>query len=306
MLRISILTVLTASTLLAADCDRACLESALDAYLDAVVQNDPTTAPLSIGYRETENAMVQRPGSGVWEKAIALGVLQRRYFDPESGQAGFFGTMEEDSGTTIATLRLKVEDSKITEAEWVISREGAPGIGAGAGGQADAAFHDAQYLIDHAPGIPDIPPSGRLSRTELIAVANSYFDGLSARDGSLIIAHPGCVRVENGFATTQTQQPDGTETDCTSEGAMRNIFAVTARRYPLVDVEQQAVLGLVVFQRFPGVAMRRNLLSEWFYIEDGKIQSIYASMYYPDPDAMAPNWPPYLGNWPVLPAPQPE
>jgi hypothetical protein len=25
-------------------------------------------------------------------------------------------------------------------------------------------------------------------------------------------------------------------------------------------------------------------------------------MYYPDPEAMVPNWPPYDGNWPVAPA----
>ena len=41
------------------------------------------------------------------------------------------------------------------------------------------------------------------------------------------------------------------------------------------------VLSLVLFERKPGVAMRRNLLAEWFFIEQGKIRSIYASMYYP-------------------------
>ena len=63
-----------------------------------------------------------------------------------------------------------------------------------------------------------------------------------------------------------------------------------------------AVLGLALFQRYPGVAMRRNLLAEWFYIEQGKIRSIYAAMYYPDAEAMIPNWPPFDGNWPVQPA----
>jgi hypothetical protein len=64
---------------------------------------------------------------------------------------------------------------------------------------------------------------------------------------------------------------------------MANIFAVTARRYPIVDEEAGAALGLVLFERKPGVAMRRNLLSEWFFIEQGKIRSIYASMFYPEP-----------------------
>jgi hypothetical protein len=82
---------------------------------------------------------------------------------------------------------------------------------------------------------------------------------------------------------------------------MANIFAVTARRYPIVDEEGGVVLGLVIFERKPGVAMRRNLLSEWFYIEQGKIRCIYASMFYPEQELMAPNWPPFDGNWPVAP-----
>ena len=84
---------------------------------------------------------------------------------------------------------------------------------------------------------------------------------------------------------------------------MANIFAVTARRYPIVDEEAGVVLGLALFERKPGVAMRRNLLSEWFFIEQGKIRSIYASMFYPEQEAMAPNWPPFDGNWPVAPPP---
>jgi len=131
-----------------------------------------------------------------------------------------------------------------------------------------------------------------------VAIANSYFDGLSAHDGRIILAHPGCVRVENGALTTQRPIPSGGQTDCTAEGAMRNIYAVTARRYPIVDEEAGVVLALVLFQRKPGVDMRRNLLAEWFYVDGGRIRTIYASMYYPPAEAMAPNWPPYDGNWP--------
>jgi hypothetical protein len=85
---------------------------------------------------------------------------------------------------------------------------------------------------------------------------------------------------------------------------MVNIFAVTARRYPIVDEDAGAVLALGVFQRKPGVAMRRNFFSEWFFIEQGKIRSIYSSMFYPDQEALVPNWPPFDGNWPVAPAPK--
>jgi hypothetical protein len=298
---IGALTLVSAS---AAPCDRACLKATLDQYLNAVMEHNPAAAPLSLGFRQTENAMVKRTGTGLWQTAKALGKLQRRYFDPESGQAGYFGTLEDASGTAIATLRLKVDDRKITEAEWVLSRKGDPGLGPLGGGQANAAYNDTDYLIAHPPGERVVPKTERISRADLVAIANSYFDGLSAHDGTIILAHPGCVRVENGSLTTQRPIQGGGSSDCTSNGAMANIFAVTARRYPIVDEEAGVVLGLVLFERKPGVAMRRNLLSEWFYIEQGKIRSIYASMYYPDPEAMAPNWPPFDGNWPVAPPPK--
>src|ERR1700686_4270051 len=301
MLRVMVFGVLALGSAHGAACDRACLKATLDQYLNAVVQHNPAAAPLSAGFRQTENAMVRRTGTGLWQSAMALGKLQRRYFDAETGQAGYFGIIEEARGPAIVTLRLKVEERKIAEAEWVLSRKGDPGLGPQGGGQAGGAFHDPDYLIAHSPGERVTPRGERLSRSELIAIANSYFDGLSAHDGTLILAHPGCVRVENGTLTTQRPVPGGRSTDCTSNGAMANIFAVTARRYPIVDEDAGVVLGLVLFERKPGIAMRRNLLSEWFFIEQGKIRSIYASMYYPEQDAMAPNWPPFDGNWPVAP-----
>jgi len=301
MLRLTLLSFLAVGSACAAPCDRACLKAALDQYLNAVVAHNPAAAPLSAGFRQTENAVARRPGTGLWQSVMALGKLQRRYLDAESGQAGYFGTLEEAAGPAIATVRLKVEDRKIAEAEWVVARKGDPGLGSQGGQQGNAAFHDPEYLIAHAPQERVVPKAERLSRADLAAIANSYFDGLSAHDGTLIIAHPGCVRIENGALTTQRPIPAGGSTDCTSNGAMANIFAVTARRYPIVDEEAGVVLGLALFERKPGVAMRRNLLSEWFFIEQGKIRSIYASMFYPEQEAMAPNWPPFDGNWPVAP-----
>ncbi len=283
----------------AATCDRACLTTTLNQYLTALVKHDPAAAPLGIAFRQTENAVVSLPGAGLWQSTTALGKLQRRYFDTTTEQAGYFGTIEEAAGPAIVTLRLKVEDRKITEAEWVINRKGDPGLGPLGGNQANAAYYDPEYLLAHAPPERVVPTKERHTRSELVAITNSYFDGLSAHEGEIIMAHPGCVRIENGALTTQRPIDTGGQTDCTSEGAMRNIFAVTARRYPVVDEEAGAVLAPALFQRYPGVDMRRNLLAEWFYVDAGKIRTIYPAMYYPPPEAMLPNWPPFDGNWPA-------
>src|SRR5689334_23277954 len=38
-------------------CDRTCLRTILDQYLNAVIKHEPTAAPLVVGFRQTENAI---------------------------------------------------------------------------------------------------------------------------------------------------------------------------------------------------------------------------------------------------------
>ena len=290
------------------DCDRACLRNALDQYLNAVVKHDPAAAPLFVAFRQTENAVVVRPGTGTWKTVTALGKVQRRYLDPVSGQAGYFGTVEERGEPAIVTVRVKVENRKISEAEWLIARKGDPGLnGPQAAGQPAGNFFDPENLTVTAP--PDKPVAkvakeARASREALIAITNSYFDGITTHDGSIIMAHPGCLRVENGNTVTGRPgrgNPSGPPSDCTSNLATINIQNVAARRYPVVDEEENVVLAIAVFLRKPGTATRRNVFSEWFAIENNKIRSIYSAMFYPVPEAPVPNWPPYDGNWPLSP-----
>jgi hypothetical protein len=66
-----------------------------------------------------------------------------------------------------------VEDGKITEAEWVVSRKGDPGLGPNGGRQADAAYHDPEYLVAHPPPTERVVPRAeRLSRTDFIAITS--------------------------------------------------------------------------------------------------------------------------------------
>ena len=279
------------------DCDRACLKSSLDQYLGAVMKHDPAAAPLFIGFRQTENAVVVKLGNGVWKSVTALGSVQRRYMDPVSGQAAYFGTVEEGSNSAIVTARIKVENRKITEAEWYIARRGDPSLNGAPG------LFDPENLARNPPPERVVPKAERASRDALIAITNSYFDGITTHDGSIIMAHPGCVRLENGGgapgARARGKQPPG---DCTSGLATINIQLVTARRYPVVDEEAQVVLAMAVFLRKPGTTTRRNVFSEWFYIDGNKIRTIYSAMFYPEPDLPVPNWPPYEGHWPLSPS----
>ena len=304
---IQLLLVATASLPLFAaanDCDRACLKTTIDQYLTAVVKHDPAAAPLFVGFRQTENAVVVRPGTGVWKSVTGLGKMQRRYLDAVSGQAAYFGIVEEGSNPAIVTVRVKVDNRKITEAEWLIARDGDPGLnGPATAKQASGNVFDTNNLIANPPPERTVPKADRLTREALVAITNSYFDGLTTHDGSIIIAHPGCNRLENGRAMTGAASgrggKNGEPNDCTSGLTNFSAALVAARRYPVVDEEAQAVLAIAVFVRRPGIATRRNVFSEWFFIDNAKIRSIYSAMFYPTPEQPVPNWPPYDGNWPL-------
>ena len=54
-------------------CDRACLKTTLDQYLNALVKHDRKAAPLFAGFRQTDNGVVVRPGTGTWQSITALG-----------------------------------------------------------------------------------------------------------------------------------------------------------------------------------------------------------------------------------------
>jgi hypothetical protein len=299
-------------------CDRACLRAALDQYLAAVVAHNPAAAPLMIGFRQTENAVAVPLGGGVWKTVTALGTLQRRYVDAVSGQAAYFGVVNEGASGAVVTVRVRVEDRKITEAEWYLARPGDPGLnGPAQPGGPPVNLFNPDYLTANPPPQRVVPAAQRIPRASLLAITNSYFDGITAHDGTVVLAHPGCSRIENGTLMTgggrgggrggargagaqppAAPQPPAAN-DCVAGFAGLNIQMVVARRYPVVDEEAGIVLATAVFLRRPGSPAPRNVFSEWFVIDDGKIRNIYSAMFYPAGDLPVPNWPPFDGNWPL-------
>jgi hypothetical protein len=324
-----------------ATCDRACLKTMLDQYLTAVTKHDPSAAPLVLGFRQTENAINVRPGQGVWKTVTGLGRLQQRFFDPVSGQAGYYGLVQEGAQEAIVTVRLRVENRKLTEAEWYVARADDPGLnGPRRAGGPPANNFNPDYLVANPPPERVVPRAQRLTRQELEAIVNSYFDAITSHDGSIALTHPGCGRVENGSPTpagaflpplpraggagaAPAARPGGpgaaaapragappanpAANDCVA--GLQNFSAqmVVARRVPLIDEDAQAVLALALFVRRPGSPTPRNVFSEWFFIDQQKIRTIYTAMFYPAPELAVPNWPPYEGNWPlpagIVPAP---
>ena len=202
-----------------------------------------------------------KPGEGLWKSASALGKVQRRYLDPVTGQAAYFGFVEEGDGLSIATLRIRVVDKKVVEGETIVGRK------------IDGTFNADGLLAQP----PSETPAAKASRETLQKAAASYFEGLANSDGSVVLHHNGCYRIENGLLLTgrpiRDAKPD-------ANGEMAGV-----------------VLGMGILERPPGAKRPdgsiypRNLLSEYFLIDGNQIRGIYAAMHYMTPDvADAPGW----------------
>ena len=283
----------------ALDCDRSCLGSFLDQYLNAIIANDASQAPLSYGFRQTENSIVTPNDEGLWSTATGLGELQRRYLDPESSSAGYFGLIEEDGKRAVVALRMKVANNMIIEAEWHIGRENDVGLQ----GEPGTVYYDEENLIANPPNGGAVPLNRRYSRDDLIAVANSYFDGIIAQNSKVIKGHPGCSRRENGQDTFGGPLAEGATgyngtVDCRTAGDY-GLAQIAARRVQVVDTEQQIVMMSVVFLRRPGNERWRNHFTHTISIEDGLIRHVHGAMFYAPPTQPVPNWPPYSGNFPL-------
>ena len=289
-------------------CDRACMGDILTRFVDAIVAKDPARAPLAIGFRQTQNSVLTPAGSGAWQTITALGPTQRRYFDPASGNAAFFGLATDRGEPAVVSLRLRIENRQVTEAEWHIAHKGDPGIS----GVGSEVLFDAEKLAANPPPQRIVPQAERLPRDRLVAVVNSYFDALAAGNGRAVLAHGGCRRFENGLEVTGRPIRSGDLTDgfeglgdCTSGYKGLAVALVAARRYLLVDEEAQVVVCSAVFIRKPGDERRRNHFMEVFGVDGGRIRSVHAAMFYAEPDLPLPNWPPYEGNFPLIANPQP-
>lgn len=273
------------------NCNRACLEGVVDQYLAAVVKHDPKVLPLSEDVIYTENNQVLKIGDGFWKTAEGLGNYKHIFADPEFGQVAMMGTMREAGGPILMSLRLRVELGRITEIESVYFKPGG-------GGPNNIAAVDAGKAEDI--WFKTIPPAQRLSRQEMIAIADAYFSGLQKNDGRGVNGtgtYPftsDCHRIENGSPTTNVPNVEGPfAMDCMGQFKMGYYFVVQAihnRRYPLVDAERGVVWAHCVFDQgtvnsgtlsdgraysYRGFNRPGSILvTEAFLIDNGKIRRV--------------------------------
>ncbi len=227
-------------------CDRACLEDIADQYLAAMVAHDASKAPFAENLIFTENTVKLPPTEGLWFTASGLGDFKFYVCDLEEGQVAWTGIAKEHDKPVMLSVRLKVVDRQITEAESIVVR--------------DVNEANLGSLEAVPPGFDEIlDPSERMTREEMLRLPDIYFEALDKLDDSDIPWDEDAYRVENGMVTcgkipNMAPPPPGLPSggSCkTPDGKiphmLKTIYNVLPRRTPVVDVEKGITWGLYCF-----------------------------------------------------------
>ena len=273
------------------ECGRDCLIGYLHRYMDALTHKDPSRAPFATNVVFTENDVAMPIGEGLWGSINGASDTGLELADPSTGQAAWFGLVQEHGQTAYYAMRLQAAGGRIAEVETVVMRQtGLP-----------APFGDpTQYT--HDPAFAEVlPPEQRRPRERLRAVADSYFNTVELNDGTVFAPFDAdCQRTENGISTTHGGAgAAGIAQGCEAQfklGIYRINKRVRERRYPLIDEERGVVVGTGFFdhanafdsyQTTDGKTMKTALkwpnsisLMEAFKIRDGKIYRVEAIFTY--------------------------
>lgn len=286
------------SAVLIPDCDYECLIDYTTNYIEALAGRNPANARLAPDVMFSENNVLMPVGNdGLWGTISAVREGEMMVADVETGNAAWFGIVEEHGNPAYLAMRIKVEDRLITEVETVMNR--LPDMPKPFGNP-DTVTHD--------PAFSEILSiKERRSRARLVAVADGYFNTVELNDGDVFtLFSDDCSRLENGISTTAAP-PSGSGDGNSASIAVgcENQFKlgiyhinkrIRERRYPIVDVERGVVVAsgffdhANMFDRYSLTDGREmNTVLKWpntitlleaFKIVDGKIARIEAVFTY--------------------------
>jgi hypothetical protein len=264
-------------------CDRKCLIAFVDLYLNALVTRDFSRLPISADVKFTENTQRLNLGQGLWSDASGLGAYRIYLADPYSNRAGFLGVVFEGGKPKLFSLRLQIKNSKITEIETIIARQGFSGD------------FPAGFVTKTEKPIwqETLSTSERVPRLVMLAAANEYFEGMERGSGEIVPFDGSCNRTENGVQTTNNPSlappPAGSGGNGSAPAGAKfavmgckeqfnhgnvDIFSTPERQFWMVDEEHGLVFGLFMF-RTKGVPATIPI-TELFKVKSGRIFEIEA------------------------------
>jgi hypothetical protein len=253
----------------AADCDRDCLRGVITQYLDAMIAHNPAAAPVAPKVRFTEDTVEMRLGEGLWKNASKLGGYRQDILDVRQGVAASQVIVEESGMPVMLVLRLKVADTKITEAETQVTRS-----------RAEGAIFNIDAIKTPSKAMNLTPERGqRNSREDAIKVAQFYPAGLKIGSFEEVNAPfaSDAYRIENGTITAGGGCARAGCENLKTQKIMKHP-AITSR-VAAVDEEQGIVLLRMNFgdtgSYGPGNAL---IVWEAFKVYGGQIHAVEAFM----------------------------
>jgi hypothetical protein len=260
---LSVLT-LAPPTVLAQQCDRACLTGLMTQFINALVAHDPATLPLAATVKYTEDSRTAQLGQGIWKSVTAAGGFRQDYIDTRRQLAAAHVLLREGDTQVLYSVLLHVSSMKITGIETLAQRV--------AGG---GRFQPTE-LGKPIRGMNDPIPAGkRNSREQMIRIALTYPEGLRVgnfTDGGTPFA-ANSYRVENGIITAD-------ETDARRRMYEQNIMVHPGviASVAAVDEDNGTVLLWMNFGHTGDSYGVGNALVtfEAFKVWDDKIQSVNA------------------------------
>ncbi len=195
------LTMMMAAPVMAASCDRDCLEGIAAQYLDAYRMRDTRRAPFAARVRFVENNVEMPFPDGSWDTVTQQVGSPMVLSDPRNGQLGIFTSILQNDTPTFVGIRLAVKNGRITEVEHILSTRrnlSSPPTPIG---------DIWTYVRD--PDFPrEVPVEQRATREQLLRHANGYFDTLQFNNGEIRGTRfaPGATRNENGLLFTEIEQ----------------------------------------------------------------------------------------------------
>jgi hypothetical protein len=176
----------------AQNCDRACLAGMITQYVDALVENDPSSLPLADKVKYTEDSSALELGEGVWQTVTGKQDFRQDYLDTRKQVAASHVALNEGENQLLYSVLLYVEGMKITGIETLVQRI------------TPTSRFQPRVLGEPIRGMNDsVPAQEKQSRKSMIDTALTYPEGLrigSFTDGETPFSSE-AYRVENGWIT---------------------------------------------------------------------------------------------------------
>jgi len=238
---------------------------------------------------------------GLWQTATGGPTSFKIYTaDPDRGEVGFLGVIEENNKPTIAAVRLKIADGrvdgKISEIDHLVIHGDRP--------------LDPNMSALRPAFIERLPKLQRINRDKMVEIANSYYESIIQNNGNLTPFADECQRRENGIISANNPNADLSNPmgvfgrmkcgEQLSTGFMSYISDINDRRIFAVDEELGLVMAFSVFRHtgqpevlkitgVPGITESKNSFGAFdlpaahvYKIRGGKMYEIEAIGYMSD------------------------